>query len=494
MIKEYYDQILAGNDVRANLIALRAELKEEKNKRAFAYLLGGDFTALCGLLKDTDPKVRRNAARILGLLESEDVLPILLGAYEKEETLFVRADYLKAMEMMDCSTYTGYFETQLAKMRAVEYRPEEQKHASEEIRQLQSLILKNGKIRQHRFAGEQAEADVILVTNRCQREVTARQITTGKRSLLAGGVRVRGANLGEILKIRTYSELLFPLETRTLQQDAPEQIGALVYAAVLGLAESLYEGDDPYRFRIELKSRIAPEKKGNYIRKISDGLEKASEGRLINSVTDYELELRLLEKKDGTFVPMLKCCTIPDRRFTYRKQVVASSIAPVNAALTAELARPWLKEGAQILDPFCGVGTMLVERNWAVPAGAMYGIDIFGEAIEKARTNTAHCNRNLYYINKDFFEFEHEYLFDEVITDMPQVTAAKPKAEIRALYLDFFRKIPEFLKEEAVLVLYATEPQFAQAAMDLTTGFCLEKKFMINEKNNTSVLVIRWRK
>ena len=43
MIREYYEKICAGKDLRANLIALRECLKEEKNVRAFAYLLGGEF-------------------------------------------------------------------------------------------------------------------------------------------------------------------------------------------------------------------------------------------------------------------------------------------------------------------------------------------------------------------------------------------------------------------------------------------------------------------
>ena len=50
----------------------------------------------------------------------------------------------------------------------------------------------------------------------------------------------------------------------------------------------------------------------------------------------------------------------------------------------AKLAQPYLKANAQVLDPFCGVGTMLIERNKLAPANPMYGIDIFGEAIDKA--------------------------------------------------------------------------------------------------------------
>ncbi len=493
MIRKYYEKIVAGEEVRVSLIGLREELKEEKNRRAFAYLLGGDFSVLCRLLKDNDPKVRRNAALILGQLESEDVLPVLFAAYEKEETRFVRADYLKAMSGMDYRTYVSQMEARLEELRSREVTIEEQKHVSEEIHMLQSLVMKYRRVRRHKFIGQKVETDVILVTNRCQREVTARQIGKGEVKLLAGGLRVKGARVKDLLAIRTYGEMLFPLVTRPLKADDPEETGRIAAPAVAAMAEEFHEGDGPFLFRVELKSGIAPEKKGTYIRKLSDALEKASNGLLINSVADYELELRLLAKKDGTFAPMLKFYTIPDRRFSYRRESVASSITPVNAALTAQLARPWLKEGAQILDPFCGVGTMLIERHHAVQAGVMYGIDIFGEAIDRARNNTDRDGCHIYYINKDFFEFEHEYLFDEVITDMPQVTAAKPRQEIRRLYLDFFRKVPVHLKDGAILVLYSTEPQFAAEAAVSVEGYRVEKKFLINEKAGTSVLVISWK-
>ena len=61
MIREYYEAICNGVDVRANLIALRNALKDEKEIRAFAYLLGGDFSVLGSLLTHEDPKVRKNA-------------------------------------------------------------------------------------------------------------------------------------------------------------------------------------------------------------------------------------------------------------------------------------------------------------------------------------------------------------------------------------------------------------------------------------------------
>lgn len=58
MMKVYLDEIYAGKDVRKNLISLRQELKTEEKRRAFAYLLCGDFQIFLDLLKNEDPKVR----------------------------------------------------------------------------------------------------------------------------------------------------------------------------------------------------------------------------------------------------------------------------------------------------------------------------------------------------------------------------------------------------------------------------------------------------
>lgn len=494
MIKDYYKKICAGQDVRANLISIREELKDEKNRRAFAYMLGGDFSVLCGLLEQEDPKVRRNAAFILGKMESEDLLPILFAAYQKEETKFIRADYLKAISGMEFGPLVSVFEKKLEELSNQDIPAEDRKHVNEEIRALQSMVMKYKKPERHKFQGYDEKPDVILVTNRCQREATAKQIEGGQISWLAGGLRITDVELGKILPVRTYSEWMLPIPMKKgqiLSVDAPENIGQLMFEPFLSLAQKLHKGRAPFLFRIELKGKIAADKKGIYVRKIADAMEKASGRKLINSVSDYEIELRLLEKKDGTYAPMFKVYTAPDKRFLYRKETVAASISPVNAALTAELTKQYMKENAQILDPFCGVGTMLIERNKCVKAGTMYGLDIFGEAIDKARENTSHAGCRANYINRDFFDFTHEYSFDEVISNLPQAVSESRKEEIADLYGRFFEKIGELLKPEAVLILYSTEPKLLKAAVRPHEEYRIAEEFIMNEKNQTTVFVIQ---
>lgn len=167
---------------------------------------------------------------------------------------------------------------------------------------------------------------------------------------------------------------------------------------------------------------------------------------------------------------------------------------PVNAALCAQLARPWLKEHAQILDPFCGVGTLLIERNRALAAKTMYGLDIFGDAIEKAKRNTALANCRVNYIQRDFFTFEHDYLFDEIITDLPQASASRTKEEIHHLYLSFFEKAQQHLNDGGIVILYAAYPQYAAEAVRRYENFRMEKTFLLNEKTKMTLCIVRYQK
>jgi len=508
MVREYYEKICAGDEIRANLIRLRDELKEESNRREFAYLLGGDFSLLCSLLQQEDPKVRKNVALVLGKLESEDLLPILFEAYKKEETLYIRADYLKAMSGLDFRPLSEELRERLSSLRDVDdWQPEEWKHVSEEIRILQAMVLRCQGIRHHRFGGGREREDVILLTNRRQREATAEQIQKKSRiTMLAGDIRVDGAVLKEIRAIRTYSEMLFPLKVEALPADQPDRCGVMLADPVLSLTDRIYNGSGTFLFRLELRGGdkdpsgkdadqmihvgTYKEKKNSFLRRISDALERASGTRLLNSVTDYEIEIRLVLRKDGTFAAMLKPSSDFDERFAYRKEHLPTSIAPVNAALAAHLALPWLKEGAQILDPFCGVGTMLIERNYACKAGTMYGLDLFGEAVDKAIRNTRRAGLLVNYINRDFFTFRHEYPFDEVITDMPRSTGDGSKSALRQLYHDFFARVVDFLAEKAVLVIYTQEPNYVVESVRAVPALRIEKHFLLNEKNSTMVFII----
>ena len=151
MIREYYENIKKGTEERKNLIALRDAGKQAGGQRAVAELLEGEGALLTGLLADEDPKIRKNAALILGEMESEALLPVLFDAYQKENTLYIRADYLKAISNLDYRPVLNQLQARLGQLRDMEASQEEQKHISEELRMLQNMILKYEKPEKHRF-------------------------------------------------------------------------------------------------------------------------------------------------------------------------------------------------------------------------------------------------------------------------------------------------------------------------------------------------------
>ena len=133
---------------------------------------------------------------------------------------------------------------------------------------------------------------------------------------------------------------------------------------------------------------------------------------------------------------------------------------------------------------------MLIERHKAVPANTSYGLDILEEAVDKAKINTEAAHQVIHYINRDFFRFTHEHLFDEVITDMPFKMGRTTEEEIRELYERFFRSIKQHLKEDATLILYSHNRGLIRQ-MAGGNGFSVVKECEISKKEGTYVYVLK---
>ena len=247
-----------------------------------------------------------------------------------------------------------------------------------------------------------------------------------------------------------------------------------------------HEGDAPFFFRLEVKSA---ETKTEFVKKLGASLEKKSDWKLANSTTDYEIEIRLIEAKDGSFVPFLKLYSMKMKRFAYRKNAIAMSIHPATAAMLMYLAKPYLKENAQILDPCCGVGTMLIERDILVPAREKYGIDIFGDAIDMARENAALAGEKINFIHRDYFDFKHDYKFDEIVTNMP-VKGKKAKEDMDAFYARFFEKSKSLLAEDGIIIMYSNEVGFVKKQLRLQPCYRLIQEYTIRKKDSYCLFII----
>ncbi len=493
-------ELQKNQNIRANLSSLRQILKDAAKSgdavqsTNLRTAVSDDQKLFLSFLQHEDAKTRKNAALLLGDVGYQNAANALFTAYEAETTLFVRASYLQALEQLDVSDKLADIRECLEKLVAQEVTPENKKHIDEEIRALRKIVIKYEGIQRHTADIVGKQVSVLLLTNRSQRETIRRTVTAGTATVHPLGVLVETDNLPEVMKLRTYREMVFPLDIQGfLPAEATACAKAIWESNMMTILHELHTEAGSFYFRIDCKSAMTLEERSTFTKKLATELESLSKGMLINSTCDYEVELRLIANKDGEFFPCLQLASIKSERFAYRKNAIATSIHPSTAALIMELAAAYLKENAQIMDPFCGVGTMLIERNKRVAAKEMYGTDIFGDAILYARENTALAGAQANYIHRDFMDFKHDYLFDEIVTNMP-LRGKKTKQEMDEFYQDFFEKSKEILQKNAVVIMYTNEIGFVKKQLRLQKNYSLLQETCLQPKNDFYLLILSYKR
>ena len=494
MLETIIHAIKQGQDVRENLIELKKWLKgNRKNQEELLTFLQYDYALFKDLLCHEDAKVRKNIAVIIGELELEGLIPELWEAYEGEETLFVKTAYLKAFQQIDCESYIPKFQERLEYLLSTKFTEEQEKHITEEIRELTGLIGQYERTQTHYFIGYDEPGRVVLTTNRNYPELTLQQLYRCNAKKISGGVAVEYEDMRDFMSIRTWQEILFPLPSAKNMPLDPKSIAhTMILGGLMTFLDARHLGGSTYRFRVELRGRLTMDEKKTMAKKIAVAIEKESSHRLINSVSDYEIEIRLLEGQNGKYHAYLKLYTIPDNRFSYRKGILSTSINPTTAATVMELARPYLKEGAQVLDPFCGAGTMLIERNFAMPAHPLYGVDLFGKAIDYGRENAKRARVKINFINRNFVDFAHDYLFDEIITNMPSTTGKQGEKEIEALYELVLQKGKEHLKKNGIAVIYSSDPSIMLHALKRHSEWKRLETFEVYQRETSYVYILKY--
>lgn len=516
MVQKIWEEILDKKEVRQNLSKLRELIKDNKNKMICKKLIQEKELILENLLESEDAKTRKNAALLIGDLQMDSLQMALWRAYEKEETLFVRSSYLIAMQKLDMTAFLKPIKARLEELSKMQMDESNRKHIREEMQELKKLVISIEGIKKHKFIGWQKESEIILLANRRHLDVVLEEIKqlpdvlTADAKLMNAGIRLKTAALEQLMEVRTWQEMLFLVNgIKTCEKDPVKAAEAVASSKLIDFLEERHKGEAPFYFRVEVKMQTASdhadrskslgkreqekrilEEKLKFVKKFVNVLEEKSQGKLINTISDYEVELRFVENKDGKFNVMVKLYTMADKRFDYRQEVVASSIRPVNAALLVQLAKEYMIEDARVLDPFCGVGTMLIERQKKVSVDTSYGLDIYEEAIEKARSNTESAGQIIHYVNRDCFTFTHEYLFDEIFTNMPFAQGKKTTLEIYELYEKFFVVARKLVRTGGVIAVYTHDKTYVDK-LSLKAGFNILKKCQINVKEDTWLYVMK---
>lgn len=233
--------------------------------------------------------------------------------------------------------------------------------------------------------------------------------------------------------------------------------------------------------------------KRQYVKRLGAELERLSGHHLQNSASNYECELRITENKQGQYSVYLILHTIADSRFSYRRNAIATSMHPVKAAEVVSIASEYLADDADVLDPFCGTATLLIERYRKRKAAHLYGVDIFGEAIDGARENASLANVPSYFINKDFAEFSHSYTFDEVLTELPAGSDKMTPDVLFTLYKNFVRKLNTWMTPGGYVIVVTTEKEWLLSLAAKSGYLKEEKEWALSGKKTQYVVVLRYR-
>jgi 23S rRNA G2445 N2-methylase RlmL len=496
MIHQYFERIENNLDVRQNLIELRKILKTDAGREAFRSQTAHYLEVLTALLQHEDAKVRKNAALILGETGLKQVLTPLYEAYEKEKQLFVRSAYLTAMRQLDYRDYLEQLKTRMQDLMQTAMTAENQKHLTEELKLLREMVMTLETPTKHPFTGYAIPSEVILLTSPGFEELTVQALPVQMQKdarVMNGAVRVLTDRIRMLTEIRTVKGILFRFCKNPLPANDYESVAdAIVKAGILSYLQKRHEGGAPFYFRIDMKTKLVLNEKSQYVKRLGARLEQLTDHKLRNSASNYEFELRIMENKKGDYSVYLILHTLPDTRFAYRRHALATSMHPVRAAEITALAREYMAEDAYVFDPFCGTGTLLIERQKLVHAKGLYGVDLYGKAIELGRENAELAHVPINFINRDFVDFKHDYLFDEILTELPAQSDKMTPAMLDRLYQQFIRKIPEWLCASGYVIVCTTEEALLGSLAKRSGYLKTEAIFHLSGKRETALMIFKY--
>ncbi len=465
-----WSRAITEEDPRTILSVIRDILKKEKPKGMLKRTIGNSKEKLAALLLHSDPKVRKNVCGVIGELGDPEYLEALYNAYDSEDKLFVRYSYVLAIgncgSFVDADRLQKKLHDLLLKEKTCQHNEDSiitnNKHVNEEKLALTRAIDKLSPNVRHKFTGFENPVPMLLTVMNYQYQHTLRELDEKliEGRLVDDGIIIHEKDLDEVYTCRTFYELLFPLEEcKDLQFDYKVIADAIINANVVDFLNQCHDdSNSPFWYRVEFKTMDYNRDRSEFVKNLSRELDEISSGNLKNSPSSYEVELRIVEKNNLCSV-YVKLYSFKDNRFDYRKNDIATSINPVTAAIVTKSIEKWLAPSAKVIDPFCGTGTMLIERAKLQEIESLTGVDIFRTAISAAEINSKLANVKMKLIAEDILEYTPTDPFDEMITNMPFDNKSSTHNKYAELYSEFVNKIPSLVKSGGMAFVYTIEKQ-----------------------------------
>lgn len=422
-----------GESQRACLRVLADACKKKRSRMNIKPFVIRDIDKLLGI---TDDKARKTACMLIGTCAPDECADKLLNALQKERIRFVRPSIILALGNTDNpSKYLADYVVE----------PGEPKHVREEGQALKKALSKAVKPAEATQFNLPETATITWIHRGALISELKQNNISYVPSQLNGGVDVPTK---VIKNLRCYNEALYYIGQLDSFQIAARKLDTF--------------GCKGLFYRIEAGC-FAKEDRRSVIQRISDGLSSFG---YTDNPSAYSFEVRA--QPDGSLYAVFP----GDERFLYRKQSIPASINPVTAACIMQICRPYMKDNATVLDPFCGSATMLIERNMFKKTSSMVGVDISPNAIKAACANRKASGKRFALIKGDILGYGGTK-YDEIIANMPfglRVLGHETNIE---LYQKFADKMPQLLKKDGVAFLYTQEKALLKKVLKQTGVFAI---------------------
>lgn len=397
------------------------------------------------------PGIRKTTAVLMGNIGASEYSRPIIEALKREEYRYVRPSMLLALGAIGDTAAVAFVQS----YRVEEPKDEtEVKHAEAEKEAVRLVLGRTVHGVHAHFSGLSKPHSVELrCANMLGGQLAEELSDIGIEPIreFSNGVLVETNDMQSLFEARCFSDALFPIR-RDVSLNAAA-IGGSARKFLFELMDSSTDARPPYRYRIDMPNTVT--NKAALASEIASVLDSPE---LLNSPSFYDIELKIeIIGAPDRCALYAKLCCVKDNRFNYRKEMLPASIAPSTAAAVLRLASDELHSRARVLDPFCGTGTMLIERSKLSPCGALTGVDITPKAIDKAKVNAAAADVDIELICKDCIKFRASEPYDEVIANMPFGLRVGSHEINDRLYAQFLKKLPEWLKPGGIALLYTME-------------------------------------
>ena len=419
-----------GTDMRACLRLLADAARRKKSREILKPLVIKNADQLLAI---SDAKARKTASVLIGLAAPNECAQKLAGALKTEQTRFVRPSLILALGNTDNPTKF---------LRDYSIEPGEAKHVREEETALKKAL---ASARPRPQSVVLSLPDTVTITSVHKKALLAElddlSVSHAPNRVIDDAFDITASALPAL---RCYGDALYYIGTLHEPATAAKLLDSF---GCRGLA-----------YRVEA-GRLPSDQRRDIIKQVSTALFTHG---YIDNPSAYSFEIRVV--KNALFFSPLA-----DARFAYRVRSLPASINPAVAASIIRLILPYMRPEADVLDPFCGSGVMLIERALRMSAY------IADRCRYRGRCDTGR-NRQpkrkavisiSLLLKTRYPRLQSDGQYDEIVSNMPfGIRVSDHKSNMSRYTVHFFDKLDTLLRPGGFAFLFTQEKKLLRGLVE----------------------------